>query len=198
MYFFKREGRLRKLNHGQAKNNTKEKFMRKNKYLLNYFSIALIAVLLSNCSLMKSNKTERVELKVLNYGKSSAKLLYTEKNNNLPSGEKRTTDYKLNITEVTDTIKLYKGVQFGIEYILESSTTKLITLTTIWTYPSIMKNNEGKTYEKAEYNIDKYTNQYTYSNYTIEEPYEMLPGKWNLKIRYGNKEILDKNFYLVE
>lgn len=172
--------------------------MRRNKYLLNYFSIALIAILFSSCSLMKNNKTERVELKVLNYGKSSAKLLYTEKSNEMPSGEKPTTDYKLNIIEVTDTIKLHKGVQFGIEYILESPTTKLITLTTIWTYPSIMKNNEGKMYEKVEYKIDKYTNQYTYSNYTLEEPYEMLPGKWNIKILYRDKVILDKNFYLVE
>jgi hypothetical protein len=172
--------------------------MKKNKYILTYFSIALIAIVLSSCSFMKNSKSERVELKILNYGESSAKLLYTENNNEMPSGEKPTTDYKLNIIKVTDTIKLHEGVQFGIEYIIEAPASKLITLTTIWTYPSKMKNNEGKMYEKVEYKIDKYTNQYTYSNYTLEEPYEMLPGKWNVKILYGQKVILDKNFYLIE
>ena len=54
---------------------------------------------------MKNNKTERVELKVLNYGKSSAKLLYTEKSNEMPSGEKPTTDYKLNIIQKKVTLK---------------------------------------------------------------------------------------------
>ena len=172
--------------------------MRKNKHISKYLSVALIAIIFSNCSLMKDNNSDRVELKVLNYGRSSAKLLYTEKNNELPSGEKRTTDYKLNIIEATDTIKLHKGVQFGIEYIIEAHKTKSITLTTIWTYPSPMKNNAGKVFEKAQYHIDKYTNQYTYSNYTIEEQSEMLPGKWNIKILYKDKIILDKDFYLVE
>lgn len=172
--------------------------MKKNKNLMKYLTFTLIMILFISCSLVKDRKSEKVELKVLNYGKCFAKLLYTDTNNEMPSGEKRTTDYRLHIIEVTDTIKLNEDVQFGIEYILEARPTKLITLTTIWTYPSTMKNNEGKMYEKVEYQIDKYTNQYTYSSYTLEEPYEMLPGKWNLKILYGDNLLLDKNFYLVE
>lgn len=48
------------------------------------------------------------------------KLLWTEKSAAMPSGEKGTTDFKLIIVEVTDTIKIHKGAQFGIEYILQS------------------------------------------------------------------------------
>lgn len=172
--------------------------MKKNECISKYLAVALLAILWSSCQSMRNGKSDKVDIKVLNYGRSSTKLLYTEKNTEMPSGEKSTTDYKLNIIEATDTIKLYKDVQFGIEYFIKSSTTRLITLTTIWTFPSTMTNNEGKKFEKVEYQIDKYTNQYSYSNYTLEEPYEMLHGKWNVKILYKNKVLLDKNFYLLK
>ncbi len=116
----------------------------------------------------------------------------------MPSGTRRTTEYKLNILEHTDTIKLSKGVQFGIEYILEAPSAKPITITTIWTFPKTMTNDQGKKFDLAKYNIEKYTNQYTYSNYTLEDDYEMIPGKWNIKILFNNEELLNKDFYLIE
>lgn len=61
-----------------------------------------------------------------------------------------------------------------------------------------MTNDQGVGFDKVSYDIEKYTNQYTYSNYTLEEPYEMLPGKWNIQILYNDKVLLDKNFYLIE
>lgn len=172
--------------------------MRNNEMILKHLLFGVIMLLFSSCSLMKHSKSDNIEIKVLNYGRSSAKLLCTDKNENMPSGKKRTTDYKLNIIEKTDTIKLNIGAQFGIEYIINAPYTKLITLTTIWTFPSTMTTNQGKKYEKIEYEIDKYTNQYTYSNYTLEEPYEMIPGKWNIKLVYNGGTILDKDFYLIE
>lgn len=62
--------------------------------------------IISGCSILKNNKSDLVKIKVLDYGRSSAKLLYTDENKSMPSGEKRTTDYKLNILESTDKIKL--------------------------------------------------------------------------------------------
>lgn len=172
--------------------------MKEYKTLLKHLCFGGLVLIITGCSLLKNNQSDKLKLKVLNYGRSSTKLLFTDKDKNMPSGVKRTTDYKLNIIEVTDTIKLHKGVQFGIEYILESPSTKLITLKTIWTYPSIMTNNLGKKFSKVDYEIEKYSNQYTYSNYTLEEPYEMLPGRWNIQIIYNDNLLLNKNFYLVE
>lgn len=172
--------------------------MTNSKKLLKYFLISGIILISLSCTFMKQEKPDKIELKVLNYGRSSAKVLYTKKDKNMPSGEKRTTDYKLNIIEKTDSIKLNIGNQFGIEYIIRSPSDKLVNLKTIWTFPSTMTNNEGRKFEKIEYKIDKYTNQYSYSNYTLEEPYEMIPGKWNIKIVHQAKIILNKDFYLIE
>lgn len=58
------------------------------KCALNYFTIILTALLLGSCSAKKDNKAEQVHLKVLNYGRSSTKLLWTEKSAAMPSGEK--------------------------------------------------------------------------------------------------------------
>ncbi len=162
------------------------------------FAIFIIISTLCGCTVLKNTKSEKIELRVLNYGRSSAKLLYTKKDNNMPSGNKRTTDYELTILEHTDTIKLIKDVQFGIEYVIESPTTKPITLTTVWTFPTTMINDLGKKYDMIKYDIEKYTNQYTYSNYTLEADYEMIPGKWNVKIFNKDKMLLDKDFYLIE
>lgn len=161
-------------------------------------TVWIIMSILPSCNSLKNGKSENITLRVLNYGRSSAKLLYTEESKSMPSGKKRTTDYQLKILERTDTIKLTKGVQFGIEYILEAPSSRLIKITTIWTYPSTMINDQGNKYSMLKYDIEKYTNQYTYSNYTLEDNYEMIPGKWNLKILYGNTELLNKTFYLKE
>lgn len=67
-----------------------------------------------------------------------------------------------------------------------------------YTFPSIMINKNGKMFEKVAYKIKKYTNQYTYSNYTLEEPNEMLAGDWNLKILYNDQILLNKNFHLIK
>lgn len=52
--------------------------------------------------------------------------------------------------------------------------------------------------DKIEYEIYKLTNEYTYSNNTLEEDFEMVSGRWNLKLFYEDKMILDKTFVLMD
>lgn len=165
---------------------------------LTSFIIAIVLILFFNsCMFISKPDPNNVSIEILSAGKSNSKLLYTEKDNRMPSGEKATTDYNLNITEVTDSIKLYPGSQFGVEYIIKSPSKKKITLKTVWTYPQTMITEKGRTFDKIEYEIDKLTNEYTYSSYLIEESYEMIPGDWNLKLYYENKMLLDKTFVLL-
>jgi hypothetical protein len=161
-------------------------------------NLVILTTLFSSCIFIGKPDPNEVEIKILNFGKSSAKLLYDEVDKNMPSGKKSTTDFKLNILETTDTIRIYKGAQFGIEYIIESPEQKLIKLKTVWTYPDKMVNKEGKTFYQTEYFINKLTNEYTYSNYTLENDYEMLEGKWNISLFYDTKELINKNFTLIK
>jgi len=160
------------------------------------FSTALILVI-SSCVFVGQPDPSNVNIQILNYGESSAKLLYEKEDKNMPSGKKSTTDYKLGITKTTDTIEIYKGVQFGIEYEIQSPKQKIIELKTIWSCPKEIIDQNGKSFDKTEYYINKLTNEYTYSNYTLENDYEMIEGKWNISIFYKSKELLNKNFMLI-
>ncbi len=156
----------------------------------------ILTLTISSCVFVGQPNPDNVTIQILNYGERSAKLLYEEDDKNMPSGKKTTTDYNLGITKNTDTIEIYKGVQFGIEYEIQSPKQKLIELKTVWTYPEEMINQDGKSFDRTEYYINKLTNEYTYSNYTLENNYEMIEGKWNISIFYKSKELLNKNFIL--
>lgn len=162
-----------------------------------YFTAITLIIFFNSCMFIGKPNPNDVSIEILNAGKSNAKLLYTVKDDRMPSGEKATNDYKLNITEVTDSIKIYAGSQFGVEYIIKSPSNKMITIKTVWTFPRTMTTEKKRKFDKIEYEIDKPTNAYTYSSYSLEKSYEMIPGDWNLKLYYENKMLLDKTFVLL-
>lgn len=163
------------------------------------FSIFLLSqvILLSSCGFIEKPNPKDVTTKILNYGEGSAKVLEEHEDENVPSGKRFTTDYNLGISQTSDTINLYKGVQFGIEYIIESPRSSLIDIKTVWYFPSSIVNNERREFSASEYSIRKLTNKYTYSSYELNQDYEMKEGEWIIELFYEDKKILKKSFFLI-
>jgi len=166
-----------------------------NKLLV--FSTLSLLLCLASCYLLINPNPRDVTTEILNYGEGSAKVLSEHKDENVPAGKRFTTDYKLGISKTSDSIKIEKGVQFGIEYIIETPKTGLIEVKTIWNYPDTISNNRRKKFIKSEYIISKVTNEYTYSSYEINEEFEMIAGDWILQLFYQEKLILHKKFMLT-
>ncbi|MFN3403504.1 MAG: DUF3859 domain-containing protein [Cytophagaceae bacterium] len=149
------------------------------------FSISVIA-----------QTSNSLQVKELNYGKSTVQKLYETKMKKSPSGHHNITAEKLNIVKRTDTIEAKIGEQFGIEYELISKKNETIKIQITWLFPEGMKDQNGKEIRKLTYEIPKNTNEYTYSNYTLEDENEVVKGQWVFIISKGGKELYRKSFWL--
>jgi hypothetical protein len=96
----------------------------------------------------------------------------------------------------TDTIYAKIGTSFGVQYILDSQIDKSIQLRQVWTFPNKMVNDKGKVFNNVDYTIKRPTNVSVGANYTIENDYELIKGKWIFQIYNGKKKLYQKEFYL--
>jgi hypothetical protein len=158
--------------------------------------IALLFISTLSCVSKKAIKKEVLSITEIGYGLSSAKILSEKELKNSPSGKHLTTDYILNIIEKTDSIKTIDKAQFGVEYIVNSSVKKNVEITIVWKYPKGMKNIYGKEISETIYPIEKLTNEYTYSNFTLEK-LECIKGIWIFEIYHKSNKLYSKKFYLI-
>lgn len=151
--------------------------------------IATYILLIVSCTTLK--------IEELNYGISQSKKLGVEKLENSPTGYRNIADLKLKIIEKTDSIKANIGTSFGVEYKIISPENKDQDILLTWEFPVGMLDSKGKPIKKLSYRISKPTNDYTYSNYTLENQNEVVKGKWSFIISSLNgKQLYKKDFYL--
>ncbi|MEI7597528.1 MAG: DUF3859 domain-containing protein [Bacteroidota bacterium] len=153
------------------------------------FLLLIILPALTGCKIMN--------IKELNYGQSNAAILYKEKLPNSPSNNHNTTDFKLNIIKRTDTIAAKIGNQFGVEYkiINDENFSDMFQIT--WIFPKGMCDINGKPLKKITYDTVKLTNEYSYSNYTLETDNELVKGKWTFVLSYKGRKLYEKSFILI-
>ena len=158
--------------------------------------LILIILFLFSCKTKITTDSSTVKIKELSYGTSSSKILTTEHLKNSPSGNHIVSDYKLNIIKKSDDVEAKIGVQFGSEYIIYAKENKPIELTIKWTYPKGVTDKMGKELFETKYNIIKMTNEYSYSNFTIEDKNELVKGDWILEIFTDNSKLYKRVFHL--
>jgi hypothetical protein len=158
-----------------------------------YFALGLIliCVVIHSCSTAK-----KVRFEEINYGISASEVISREPKNNSPSGYHLEMDSTLNITKRTDTVETKLGAQFGIEYKLISSAPMEIPVQITWTFPQGMKDINGKEIKQTKRLTTKMTNEYNFSNYMLEGENELVKGDWVFEMRYKDKRLYKKTFYL--
>lgn len=156
----------------------------------------LSVILISGCSIRKkteSNKSIKIEFKELNYGVYTTKTIYTEKQNNSPSGERTLSD-EIESIEQSNKVEGKLGQKFGVEYMLQSNQTTDIIVEQVWLFPTEMTNDKGKTYQELRYKVEKPTNDETYSLYSLDKEFEIVKGEWIFQMFYNGNKLCERKF----
>lgn len=163
--------------------------------IISLLSLLFIFQLTFAQTLITSKTNGTLEFKELEYGLAKVKDGTTEKLNNTPTGTHGwLQDFE--IVKVTDSIQIQLKANFGTVYIINAKDTVDIDVEIEWIYPEKIKNEKGETFKKIKYTTKRPTNIPSASSYSLDEPYELVKGKWQMNIYVENKKAYSKTFIL--
>jgi hypothetical protein len=144
---------------------------------------------------VKSKSFGVVEFKELDYGLAKVKDGTTEKQDNSPTGTHGwLSDFE--IVNQTDSIQVLPKSNFGVVYIINARDTVDIDVTIEWIYPQKIVNDKGEKFKSIKYKTKRPTNTPSASSYSLDEPYEMIRGTWEMNIYVENKRVSNRKFVL--
>ncbi len=142
-----------------------------------------------------SKNAGQLEFVELEYGIGQKVDGTTVQDKNLPTGTRGwLQDYK--ITKTTDSVPMARKANFGVVYMVKAKDTVDIDVQIEWIYPEKIKNEKGEKFKSIKYTTQRPTNIPSGSSYTLDEPYEMVKGKWTVNLYVENKKVYARNFIL--
>lgn len=100
------------------------------------------------------------------------------------------------ITKVTDSIQVAKKANFGVVYMVKANDTVDIDVVVEWIYPEKITNEKGEKFRSIKYTTQRPTNIPSASSYSLDEPYEMVKGRWTLNLYLEKRKVFSRNFLL--
>jgi hypothetical protein len=100
------------------------------------------------------------------------------------------------ITQVTDSIHIQPKANFGVVYQMTTRDTVELPVDIEWIYPGKVTNEKGETFRSIRYTTRRPTNIPSASSYSLDAPYEMVPGRWTLNLYVEGKKVLTHTFVL--
>lgn len=100
------------------------------------------------------------------------------------------------ITSVTDSVKLAPKANFGVVYMVKAKDTVDIDVVIEWIYPTKVTNDKGESFKSIKYTTKRPTNIPSASSYSLDEPYEMVKGRWTMNLYLENKKVYTRSFLL--
>lgn len=98
----------------------------------------------------------------------------------------------------TDTIYGEIGIHFGMEYMVKSPIDTSIKIKKVWIFPKTMINNNGEEFCQFKRDLIIKTNYIYYSGYEFEDNYEIIPGKWILRLYFNDKLLYEKVYIIIK
>ncbi len=144
---------------------------------------------------MYSQDNKTVEFVELNYGMVKVSREKKVIQANTPTGNRGILE-SFEFINITDSVPAVLKNNFGIEYMLKTADSTAIDVTIEWIYPEKIINTEGKKFRSIKYTTQRYTNEPTFSSYSLDEPYELVKGKWTMNIYAYNKLLHSRTFTL--
>lgn len=144
---------------------------------------------------VKSKIYGNLDFKELDYGQAKVKDWKTEELSNTPTGTHGwLKDFE--IINKTDSIQAVKKANFGVVYIVTAKDTVDINIDIEWIFPKKITNDKGEKYKSIKYTTTRPTNIPSASSYSLDEPYELIKGNWEMNIYIENKRVYSKTFVL--
>lgn len=144
---------------------------------------------------VKSKIYGNLDFKELDYGQAKVKGRKTEELRNSPTGTHGWLE-DFEIINKTDSIQAVKKANFGVVYIVTAKDTVDINIDIEWIYPEKMTNDKGEKFKSIKYTTRRPTNIPSASSYSLDEPYELIKGNWQMNIFIENKRVYSKTFVL--
>jgi hypothetical protein len=164
------------------------------KYIFALLSLLIFQTTFSQ-TIVNSKSYGSLEFKELDYGLAKVKDGTTEKLSNSPTGNHGWLE-DFEIINKSDSIKVLPKANFGVVYIVNAMDTVDIDVVIEWIYPEKITNNKGKKFKSIKYTTKRPTNIPSASSYSLDEPYEMVKGNWNMNIYIENTRVCSRTFVL--
>lgn len=136
-----------------------------------------------------------LEFKELDYGLAKVKAGTTERLSRSPTGNHGWLE-DFEIINTSDSIQVLPKANFGVVYTVNAKDTINIDVVIEWIYPEVIKNDKGKKFKSIKYTTKRPTNIPSASSYSLDEPYEMVKGNWNMNIYIENTRVCSRTFVL--
>lgn len=98
------------------------------------------------------------------------------------------------IIRQTDSVPMVRKANFGTVYMIRAKDTVDIDVQIEWIYPEKITNEKGEKFKSIRYTTQRPTNIPSGSSYNLDEPYEMVKGKWVQNLYVENKKVYSRTF----
>ncbi len=163
------------------------------------FNLALLSLLFFQQTFSQTAVTSKtygnLSIKELDHGLAKVEHGKDDDLKNSPTGTHNwLKDFE--IINVSDSIKAQPKANFGVVYVVNAKDTIDIPITIEWIYPQEIANEKGEKFKSIKYTTKRPTNIPSASSYSLDEPYELVKGKWQLNIYIEKTRILSRTFFL--
>ena len=157
---------------------------------------ALLSFQVSFCQTkVESKKNGELEFVELDHGLADVVEGTINKTKKTPTGEHMwLKDFV--IVKVTDSIKIAPKANFGVVYMVKAKDTVDIDVVIEWIYPEKITNEKGQKFKSVKYTTHRPTNIPSASSYSLDAPYEMVKGNWQMNIYLEKKLVCARTFFL--
>jgi hypothetical protein len=116
------------------------------------------------------------------------------------SGIGTTTVANIKLAVSTDRIPIQQGIRFGFQYRIDGAPADArVELRRVDLYPApgITPPGKSQPVRQDEERFVERIGNLTFAGYTLDAPYEMLPGTWTFQLWVGDRKLAEKSFTLV-
>lgn len=167
------------------------------------FFILFFSISFCSCSSVYLNKNIQIDqIEIIDYGiyktQPSDEVLKTD----FPVGGVFKPAYEKEFVKKTDQIPAILGLSFGYRFIVKGNPQgQTAILKFVILHPEMVNPNNGEPFKKHIYNYEStigQTNSFSRHSFKFDEEWELVPGKWVLKLYYKNKLLAEKSFTIYK
>jgi hypothetical protein len=137
-------------------------------------------------------------IEVTEYGLYTLNITGTQRE---ATGVSRNTVGDIRHAATTRTVPAQIGVRFGFRYRVNGNPQGQkveLKRITIFPAPGLKTPNSAQPLQKTEYTIVREIGALSYTGYGLEDPWELVPGKWTIQIWQGSRKLAEQVFTVVK
>lgn len=155
----------------------------------------LLATQIPAQTTIKSKTFGKLEFVELEYGLAKVEAGSVE---TLPNTPTRTHGWlkDFQVIKASDSIQAEMKANFGIVYMIKARDTADIEVVIEWIFPQKITNENGESFKSVKYSTQRPTNIPSASSYSLDAPYELVKGEWQVNFYLERKKVYSRSFYL--